>query len=352
MKATTLLILLVGANIILSQPTNNNQTFFTGGGCATIPDIGSPILMVSNVHDYIEDGLNTKNKYTVVKYIHFVQTASSNSPNRKTYKIAFSITDYNSTKYVGIEVIVAPNGIGSTRINKFILTNSVEKLKKIIDSTIDPDNTYSCGDLKFAYSSYGKGGSKNLDYIFPGQNQNRASDSILSKFGKSSSQEPSSKTCVTSNYLETDDFIGSATANTPVDLLQCISDKKAVAAIRIGCVSDVLTMIQLVFNNIGNNGTTNSNIVGSSSTSVSDISTIDISDAFRVEFESATNGTQLTFSVTTYDNNNVIQDQIQCGTATANPSNVIVLASDFLGLTSIYSDGSIIEGFEITQYKE
>jgi len=60
MKMRILLLLLSGLTLINSQPVANAQTILTGGGCATIPNVGSPILMISNVHKFIEDALNSK----------------------------------------------------------------------------------------------------------------------------------------------------------------------------------------------------------------------------------------------------------------------------------------------------
>lgn len=353
MKIGSLLLLLGGLQLLHAQPAVNPQTFFTGGGCATIPNVGSPILMIANAHKYIEDALNMNNKYTVVKYIHFVQTMSNVTQGHSTYRLAFSITDYSSTKYVGVEAVIAPRGIGSTKINKFLLTNDIEKLKVVIDSTINPDNSYSCGDLKFGYSSYGNGDPNSPNSIYPGRNENGIPSSILNQLNNHISSTPTvkNKTCITANYLETTDFIGTAAPTVPVDLLNCLPDKNAVAAIRIGCAATVVTLIQLVFNNFNNSGTTTSPIVGALVTPANSITQIDLAGVHRIEFNSFTGAATLTINIKTYDSENNKMSDYTCGSVATNPRQLVVLNYDFLGITTIHHNAALIHSFEITQYR-
>jgi len=180
---------------------------------------------------------------------------------------------------------------------------------------------------------------------------NGAPSSILNQLNSKTTQTAKNKTCVTANYLETTDFIGTASAVTPIDLLNFVPNRNSIASIRIGCVANAMTMLQLVYNNYNDSGSTVSPIVGSATTSVNDILYVDLSAAFRIKFDGLTAGPALTFAVTTYDANNNVLSTVQCGTGTGGNS-VVVLASDFLGLTDIFSNGSIIQSFEVTQYKE
>lgn len=351
MKIKALLFTLASFNFISSQAVNTPQTFFTGGGCATIPSVGSPILMIANAHKYIEDALNVKNQYTVVKYIHFVQIASSTTPGQNTYKMAFSITDYTSTKYVGIEAVLSPTGIGASRINKFIFTTDLPKLRTIIDSTINPANSFSCGDLKFAYSSTGNNDSSKLDYIFPGRNQNGARQSILDQL-KNTDPRPKVKTCITANYLESTDFYGTtSSAPVPTDAISCVPNKRTVSAIRIGCLSNAtVSNIEMVFNNF-NDGGTNNVFVGNPTLSQNFIEYIDLSIAERIEFISHSLGSALKLTINTYNNIGEVESTYTCGSISGNNKRVIVMASDFLGFSKIFF-ATRIQKFEIVQYRE
>ena len=55
MNINALIMLTLGLGLITAQvaPTTaatQPQTILTGGGCASIPGVGSPILMINNAH--------------------------------------------------------------------------------------------------------------------------------------------------------------------------------------------------------------------------------------------------------------------------------------------------------------
>ena len=335
----------------ISAGSSTRQVFLTGGSCAKIPGVGSPILMLANAHKYIEDALHVKNDYTVVKYIHFSSIPSATVPGQVTYKLVFSITDYNGTKYLGLEVLVSPFGIGSVRIVKFLLTKSIDAIKNAIDSTVDESNTFQCGDLKFVYSSFGNDPTAKLKYLHPGRNQNSAKLALLNQLNKTTAKDVKRRVCANINYVETANFYEGEFGvgpNGPDDLLNCLPDQPAVAAIHVGCFNDALTSFQLTFNNFNGPGTTTSPIVGDATTPASDITSISLVGVDRVSFTRTTNPDSL--AIQTLDENNNVLDNFECGAGATDPETVIVTVDDFLGITSITHDGNLISSFEITQY--
>lgn len=374
MQLISLALLSILAISLNSQAaTSTQQTPNASNGCASIPGIGSPILMLANAKNYINDALNINNQYTQVKYLYgaTVQPASTSTtttgtsttigtttpvvvPNQTVYRLAFSITDYYGTKYAAIEIGVSRFGIGATTINKFLLTSKLDIVKKYIDAAITNTTSISCGDLKYVYSSFGNSPTSPLEYPYPGRNYNSAGLNVLNNLNSASGASSvnglanNRRTCVTSNFLETAAFFGTQGAATPVDLLNCLPDKNAVSAINIGCTNNVLTSLQLVFNNQSDNGTTNSAFVGNPNTVATNIATIPLGNADRISFTALT--TPASINIRTVDANGQILANYTCGTGTTSPTNVILRTRDFLGLTSITTDNSVIQSFQLTQY--
>ena len=341
------LLLLLSIFLALSQIRANN-TYLTGGGCAEIPGLGSPILMISNAHKYIEDALHIKNNYTVIKYIHYTVTASANVPGQNNYKLAFSITDYNGTRYLGIDATISPFGIGGVTINKFILTKNIAVLKQVVGNTVNENNSYQCGDLKLVYSSYGNDPTPDLNSVYPGRNYNSAGLSILNQLNQTTAQSAKNKVCVTLNFIETAGFFGTPGIGAPVDLLHCLPSKAPVAAISVGCTAGLVTSLQLTFNNQNDNGTTQSPLIGNPLTPASAITTISLKAADRISFTALDLPSSL--KIETLDENGGVTNSFTCGVGVAGADNVIVAVSDFLGLTDVSTNGVAIESFEITQY--
>lgn len=390
MQAKTLIFLLAGIFSIqaqMSQPSNMQQS---SNSCTTIPGIGSPVLMIANAKQYIEDALNIKNQYTVVKFIYYAlvppsantsttiiqpvpqnQTAGQNQipgqtqlPGQAqvqpvniatTYRLVFSITDYYGTKYAAVEFSVSPFGIGSVKINRFMLTNQLARIKSMIDPNITDSASLSCGDLKYVYSSFGQGNDKTLDYIYPGENNNSAGLNILNNFignnrPVSGASANATRTCTTSNFIETSGFFGTATTGaTAVDLINCLPSKPAVSAILVGCNANVLSSLQLQYNNYNDNGTTLSAFSGNPNTPASAINTISLGNASRISITTFT--TPATVRIQTFDANNAQLTNYTCGTGTTAPQNVVISANDFLGLSSIAASATGVSSFEVTQYR-
>lgn len=341
----TLLLLLAAALRCASAP----QTFFTGGGCAVIPGVGSPVLMIANAHRYIEDALNINNQHTIVKYVYFVKESLSNSPNVNTFRLVFSITDYNSTKFVGVEISQSPFGIGSVKIERFLLAMDMLAVRRFIAPRLTDAATFSCGDLKYVYSSFGNSLAPALDYAYPGNNNNTAGLNVLNSLSSGGGKPTASRTCVTANYLETAGFFGAASSAAPIDVLSCLPNKNAVASLNVGCNNNVLASIQVVFNNFGDNGTFSSSIIGNGNIPAAAVTNISLMAAEKVSFTSYQSPDSIKIATIDKDNNPVMS--YTCGTGTSNPTTVVVNTSDFLGITDIFTNGVTIQMFDVTQYK-
>lgn len=343
---TLLALLAISLNSQAAQ--NQQQTFYTGGGCASIPGVGSPILMISNAHKYIEDALNIKNSYTTVKYLYSNQTSTGATNGQIVFRLAFSITDYNGTKFIGVELASSPFGIGGITINKFLLSSNVAVLTRFIDPAITATTSITCGDLKFVYSSYGNDSSTPLDYNYIGRNRTSAGLNVLNNLNQNNSNAANNKTCVSANFLETATFYGTPNNVTPVDLLNCLPNKNAVSAINVGCVNGAVTSLQLVYNNISDNGTTTSSIVGNPNTGINNITSIALGNSDRITFTSFTNPTAL--NIKTLDKNGATLTNYSCGTSATTSVSFTLATSDFLGLTKITGDNNAITSFQLTQY--
>lgn len=349
MKLSVLLLVIQIFGYLNANVTTQN--FFTGGGCATIPGIGSPILMIANANKYIEDALNIKNPYTSVKYIHFVAQQPFTSAFN-LYRLGFSITDLNNTKYIGVEFTGQPFGIGTIKINKFLMTTDFNRMKQFIDKDMVLTNSFKCGDLKFAYSSFGNDPTPDLNYVFPGRNQNSTGLAILDQLNSNTAKPAKTKTCVTANFIESQNIYGTGTGTTVNDLTACLPNERAIAAIKIGCnLLTGVTMIQLVKNNLNDNGTTDSNIVGSATTTAANITTIDLNGAYSISFTGYTTGITNGLRVQTFDINGKEITNFLCGIPAVSSKNVITTVDDFLGFTSIYYTAPNITGLKVLQYK-
>ena len=334
------------------------QTFLTGGGCAVIPGVGSPILMISNAHKFIEDALNIKNTYTNVKYVHFLKSSPSNDPNVSNYRLVFSLTDYNGTKYIAVDLDQSPFGIGSTKINKFLMTSDVARIRQFIDPTFTNRVSFTCGDLKYVYSSYGNDPTANFDYLFPGRNQNSAGLNVLNNLMPSTSTSVSTpvegncttanKVCCTANFIESSNFCKGVLNVTPIDSISCLPSKNAVAQIRVGCVNNTLQSLQLVFNNLNDNGTTPGVYIGNPNVPACSILTIDLNAANRVVFNSST--TPNAISIQTINANGNPIAAINCGTVTATSSPQTLLVNNFLGFGNVLASILGVAAFELVSY--
>jgi len=356
MKINALIVFALGISALVAQPgvQNTNQTFLTGGGCAAIPGVGSPILMVANAHKFIEDALKINNNNTVVKYLSFLSSTVSNPTTLSSvtnYKLVFSIADYNGTKYIGVDFDVSPFGIGSTKINRFLMSNDVARVRQLIDPTFVNRATLSCGDLKFVYSSFGNDPTSNLPYAFPGRNQNSAGLNVLNNLqSNNGSGGAANRVCVSANFQQTTGFFGTAIAVTPVDSVNCLPNENAVAQIRVGCIANTLTSLQLAFNNLADNGTTLGNFFGNPTTPASAITTIDLSNAARVVF--TRNTTPNTLRIQTLDANGAPLVTYACGTGVAGTETQILSTSEFLGFGDVFSNALGVAAFDLVRFNQ
>lgn len=380
MQSKSLIFLLVGIFSLQAQTSNQNQQTQSSNGCTTIPNIGSPINMIANAKQYIEEALNIKNQYTVVKYIYFAlipPTTPATTTNgatifpapvtpttpqpvnvATTYRMVFSIADYYGTKYAAVELSISPFGIGAVKINRFMLTSQLSKVKTMIDPNIVDTLSVNCGDLKFAYSSFGNGKDNTLPYVYPGDNNNSVGLNILNSLNSGSNSGANgangtngaslSKNCVTANFLETANFFGTGAPATSTDLINCIPNRAPVAAISVGCNANVLSSLQLLFNNVNDNGTTLSAFAGNPTTPASAITNISLGNATRLSITTYT--TPASVRIQTFGANNETLANYVCGTGTTAPQNAIIAVNDFLGFSGV-SNGGALTNFDIVQYR-
>ena len=399
MQLKSLTILL--ACIFSTQAQLSTQTGESGGAqsCTSVPGLGSPILMLASAKKYIEGALGLSNADTVVKYLYFAAvppaTLSATSPatviyaqpaagaasspqaqgttantasTTTTYRLVFSVTDYAGSKYLFIELGISPFGASDVEINRFLLTGKLAVIKALVDANITDAGSISCADAKYMYASFDGSSDRaavepaqqpralgilnNTNLSTPVSSANGASDSSRSSPDNSTiSPAAERKACTQKNFLETSGFFGTSSStnlSAPVDLIACVYDKPSVSAILLGCTNNTVSSLQLLFNDVGDNGTSLSVLAGNPNTPASAITTISLGAADRIVFTSYASSAAI--RVQTFDVRNVQLSNIVCGTGNSHPQNLILRAQDFLGLTSVTSNGTIAS-FEVTQYK-
>ena len=362
-----LLLLLATSTLYISTTkadyTGKGNTFLTGGGCGEIPGVGSPILMVSNAHKYIEDALHIKNNYTQVRYVYFESNPDPSTPGRTIKKMVFEITTYYGKKYLAVEVVTANNGMGSIRINRFMMTSELSKLGSlfsIANITTVVTSDYSCGDQKFVYSSYGNDPTTPLDYVYPGRNYNSASKFIL-KALDDQSKKPRIRNCVTKNFRETENFYGSSFGQPPNNLSRCIPKKLAIARILINCdnvnaANGRIRSLQMIYNNYNDDGKTYSSIIGDGNAPSSGNHVIDLEAAAKIEITSHFDpGNNKAILIKTFDENHQQLTDYKCGTFTVLvPNKILVNVEDFLGFNDVQTNvGSTrVERLEVVTYED
>ena len=372
--------MLAGIFSIAAQTSDNISMATQGATCTSIPGIGAPVLILRAAKQYLTDALSLQSQNTVVRYLYYamvppstISTASSTviypqptntaastqmQPNLATiYRVVFSISDYNGSKYVGVELAVSPFGIGGVKINRFLLTGSLSLIKSTFDQNITDGASINCGDLKLIYSS--GSAAQNIDNVNTvgldilnsqapvSTSQGSNNNSQLNATGTSTS---ANKICASANFIETAGFFGSAgnNATTGVDLINCVPNKNSVAAIMVGCTNNTVSSLQLLFNNYSDAGVRLSAFAGNPSTPASNVTTISLGNADRISLVST--NTPPSIKIQTLDTNNATLTVYNCGNGTASPQTVVVSAMDFLGLTNVIANGNI-SAFQVTQYK-
>ena len=229
---------MISMMIVLVCSINLVHSHFGGpvqvGKCPKIPGVGDGVLMIGHAHKHIVDALNDKNPNTAVKMIYRndVQSTAENN-HATTYKLGFQIETYSGKQFAFLEFESQNNGIGSMRLEKAILTNSltvVEKCFTLPGFDISNYTPIECGDLKSIFSGYGTDPTAELAYAFAGRNQNSISTQLLSGL---SPQANGNRICTTSNY-ESYNVIGSAADDLSTNV-QCNASGLNVALIRATC---------------------------------------------------------------------------------------------------------------------
>lgn len=174
------------------------QTPSTSGpifpNCSMIDSIGSPVLLVYQAQQIINRMIDPKNSNSFVKYLYYSTTPSSTNGLFQIYQLVFSVSDYSSTYYIGLEFRVAksgvsdPNwsqsGLGTGEFDQMIIKTSLQDVYTTLGITNGPTNPnlIDCGDLKFIYSSFGNDPRSAVPGEYPGKNRNGIVAALVQNF--------------------------------------------------------------------------------------------------------------------------------------------------------------------------
>lgn len=273
---------IISMMIVLVCSINLVHSHFGGpvqvGKCPKIPGVGDGVLMIGHAHKHIVDALNDKNPNTAVKMIYRndVQSTAENN-HATTYTLGFQIETYSGKQFAFLEFESQNNGIGSMRLEKAILTNSLTVVAKCFTLTNFDISNYTpieCGNLKSIFSGYGTDPTAELAYAFAGRNQNSISTQLLSGL---SPQTNSGKFCIASNY-ESYNILGTA-ANDFTNNVFCNRTGLGIVEIEFECLAD-LTLTNCVVTVAANSASFSSpTSVDCSGCTTVTLSKCDVSDA-------------------------------------------------------------------------
>ena len=191
-------IVLLGHMVIAQQ----NRSFFTGGGCPAITGVGHPVLMISHVHKFINDAMNSKNSYTSVDFIYHNKSAEDIN-GMSTYIFVFRLNAISQNMFLGIKFEAGSFNtmrlIQYMKLESLIMTGNVLGVDNISNNLNNPE----CGDLKYQFSFYGQRPTSNLPYTSFGRNGNSVNLDLLSKIHMThgiTGRNP--KICVDNNYSQ------------------------------------------------------------------------------------------------------------------------------------------------------
>lgn len=257
-------IVLLGHMIVAQQ----NRQFFTGGGCPAIRGVGHPVLMISHVHKFINDALNSKNSYTSVDFIYHNKSAEGVN-GMSTYIFVFRLNAISQTMFLGIKF--EAGNFNTMRLVQYMKLESLTMTGNVlgVDDIANKLNNPECGDLKYMFSFYGQSPTPNLPYTNYGRNGNSIGAFLLANL-QNPSEKFIKKDCFFSNY-EIDIVLHATTR--PLDPLQndfkCNSAPSThipVHSIRMYCNAQGtvttasgprsnLRYLQLIFNDPSGDGT-------------------------------------------------------------------------------------------------
>ena len=188
-------------------------------GCSDIQSIGSPILLAYQAENIIENIMKQQTQGSFVRYIYYKDAAAA-CLFSKLYTLIFEIRDPSGAYFVGILFDNPSNGIGSVKFLKFILNGNLDVVKKVLGVTSNcQDQSYTCGDLKSIFSSFGNDPRYDLPQQYPGQNRNSIPPSLLKSLkeltNKNTSPAIYNRDCDPSHFInQNNHYLNSALTGT------------------------------------------------------------------------------------------------------------------------------------------
>ena len=173
--------------------------------CQNLPKFGSPILMFAHIQDQIIEHMRLDNQYSFVRYLYFRKTPGL-TPFSIIYTMIWELSTSYSKAYVGISFDNPTYGIGTVKFQKFLYNEKLDTIKKILKITDEISGTsFTCGDQKMIFSSFGNDPRQKLPGDYPGLNYNSIPPMLLKslqELQKSSfSAEPPSRDCDVSRFI-------------------------------------------------------------------------------------------------------------------------------------------------------
>lgn len=349
-------------HVVSSQ---TGRQFFTGGGCASIPGVGAPVLMISNAHKYIIDSLDNKNPHTSVNFI-FQDSEGPDERGITTYKLVFQVTSNSGQKFYGIQF----ENI-NMRLNQLMMNNSISMLGKImkIENLADNLTDIQCGDLKFLFSFYGRDPTSDLPFPAFGRNGNSVGLDLLSRIQMTHGEVnevrlPRDCDAANINTYSVQDIIIDAFGYAPLpEMFMCLYEPIVpVHAIRIYCAeagvevpnsgpNSSVRYLQAIFNNASDTLTYSFAYSGSYVTDPSIVKEINIDQAATITFIKKdwvpAPGGHRGFEIITKNSDGFVLDQYGCG-QTSDGQRVtetnfdgvkkVIDVHDFFGFTNVHSE--------------
>ena len=277
----------------------SQRSFFTGGGCSSIPGVGAPVLMISHAHKFINDALNSNNPHSAMEFVYFEET-SVNSNGNSTIILIFQLSSYKVT-YFGIKI----DNTNTMTTHQLIKHDNINTLGDVfkVDNLAEKIDSIECGDLKFIFSSYGQKPTSDLPFTSFGRNMNSASLDFLSRVQITHGQIVNGripKVCSSKNFTMERLYSGLWTVPTDFESsFECTNGSTVtpVHKLRFVCTLNGTTTtstssgppsglryMQVIFNDPSGIGTFEGEEFGDTTFPESDVTEINIDQAAQIHF--------------------------------------------------------------------
>jgi hypothetical protein len=343
----TMLVLII--TLLKIGSISTQKTFFTGGGCSQIKGIGSPILMIANAHQYVNDALNPDNKHTDVALLYFATPVEGSVKGSLVYKMVLGVTSFKGLEYFGIMFQAQGDNQGSMTTIRKLMTKEIAMVGVIL-AIADPETELAeeikCGDLKLLFKFYGQSPNPDLPYAFTGRNGNGAGLSLLSRLDNESSNQKPRKICIEDNITFFDLFDNHSDSDGD-DTYICLPDSNSVSYIRGAC-DDVGSNQGLRRLYIGlNDGSGNyvDTWIEETNSDEDDI-TLDLSLGDTLHFV----GDVYDYTLIDLIKDGVSVAKIECGTIADTTHEFTTRVEDFLGFDNPHTSNDVIYNLGVVYY--